>query len=191
MRGTTVEHLLVPGDVVRAAVAVSVVVGGATLGGLAVALFLLALGGALAPRFLGLPAVLDVCFGSCLLLAAWAALLRWYEAVPWLDLLVHAVCTGLVAAVGVLALIRWRVVASRVSGGLAHAGLVVTTTATGALGAVLWELGEWAGYTYVDDEIRVGYADTIGDLAFGVLGALAAGVVLAVQQAGRGSDDAR
>ncbi|WP_020015546.1 hypothetical protein [Promicromonospora sukumoe] len=191
MRGTTVEHLFVPGDVVRAAVAVSVVVGGATLGGLAVALFLLALGGALVPRFLGLPAVLDVCFGGCLLLAAWAALLRWYEAVPWLDLLVHAVCTGLVAAVGVLALIRWRVVASRVSGGWAHAGLVVTTTATGALGAVLWELGEWAGYTYVDEEIRVGYADTIGDLSFGVLGALAAGVVLAVQQAGRRSDDAR
>ncbi|WP_036961695.1 hypothetical protein [Promicromonospora kroppenstedtii] len=191
MRGTTVEHLLLPGDVVRAAVAVSIVVGGATFGGPAVALFLLVLGGALVPRLLGLRAVLDVCFGSCLLLAAWAALLRWYEAVPWLDLLVHAVCTGLVAAVGVLALVRSRLVAPQASGGWARAGLVVTTTAVGALGALLWELGEWAGYTYVDEEIRVGYADTVGDLAFGLLGALAAGVVIAVRRAGQGTDDVR
>lgn len=99
MRGTTVEHLLLPGDVARAAVAVSVVVGAAALGGLAAALFLLVLGGALVPRLLGLPAVLDVCFGSCL--------------------------------------------------------------------------------------------DTVGDLAFGLLGALAVGVVLAVRRPGQGAHDAR
>ncbi|MFD7025569.1 hypothetical protein [Promicromonospora sukumoe] len=191
MRRTTAENRLVPGDLVRAATVGSLLVGGATLGGLAGALFLLVLGAALVPRLLGLSAVLDLCFGGCLLFAAWAALLRWYEAVPWLDLLVHAVCTGLVAAVGVLALIRWQVVAPRGRRKWASAGVVVTTLGTGALGAVLWEFGEWAGHTYVDDEITVGYADTVADLAFGLLGALFAGVVLAVRQPGREADDDR
>lgn len=191
MRRITADHRLVPGDLARAAAVASLLVGGATLGGLAGALFLLVLGAALVPRFLGLPAVLDLCFGACLLFAAWAALLRWYEAVPWLDLLVHAVCTGLVAAVGVLALIRWQVVTPQGRRRWASAGVVVTTLGAGALGAVLWEFGEWAGHTYVDDEITVGYTDTVADLAFGLLGALFAGVVLAVRRPGREADDDR
>ena len=189
MRRITADHRLVPGDLARAATVGSLLLGGAALGGLAGALFLLVLGAGLVPRFLGLPAVLDLCFGACLLFAAWAALLRWYDAVPWLDLLVHAVCTGLAAAVGVLALIRWRVVTPQGRQRWASAGVIVTTMGTGALGAVLWEFGEWAGHTFVDDEITVGYTDTVADLAFGLLGALFAGVALAVRRPGRGSED--
>ncbi len=191
MRRTTAETRLVPGDLARAAAVGSLLLGGAVLGGLAGALFFLVLGASLVPRFLGLPPALDLSFGASLLFAAWAALLRWYEAVPWLDLLVHAVCTGLVAAVGVLALIHWQVVTPPGRRAWARAGVVVTTLGTGALGAVLWEFGEWAGHTYVDDEITVGYADTVADLAFGLLGALLAGLVLAVRRPAREADDER
>lgn len=171
---------LVPGDLVRAAALGSLAVGGLALGGVAGALFLLVLGGVLVPRLLDLPAPLDVAFGAALLLAAWAALLGWYDAVHWLDLVMHAVCTGLVAAVGVLALVRARLIDVPAST-RTRVGLAVTTTGVGALGAILWELGEWAGHTFLDDGIHVGYADTVTDLALGVLGAALAGVLLAAR----------
>jgi hypothetical protein len=141
MRQVTAERGLVPGDVVRVAAAGSVVVGIVTSGGVAGALFFLVLGGALVPRFLRLPAALDLSFGASLLLAAWAAQLGWYETVQWLDLLMHAVCTGLVATVGVMV--------------------------------------QWAGHTFLDDGIDVGYTDTVTDLAVGLFGATLAGIALA------------
>jgi hypothetical protein len=175
----TAERGHVPGDVVRVAAAGSVVVGIVTSGGVAGALFFLVLGGALIPRSLRLPAALDVSFGASLLLAAWAAQLGWYERVQWLDLLVHAVCTGLVAAVGVIVLVSGRMLALGVPTGRARAGLAITTAGVGALSAILWELGEWAGHTFLDDGIDVGYTDTVTDLAVGLFGATLAGIALA------------
>ncbi|GAA4708569.1 hypothetical protein APR04_004574 [Promicromonospora umidemergens] len=172
---------LVPGDVVRAAAVGSLAVGIVALGGVAGALFLLVLGGVLVPRFLGLPTALDLCFGSSLLLAAWASQLGWYEAVPWLDLLVHAVCTGLVAAVGVIIMVRGQALEAGALPGRARVGLAATTMGVGALSAIVWELGEWVGHTYLDEGIDVGYTDTIADLAFGLFGAMLTGVVLAVR----------
>lgn len=179
MRQVTAERGLVPGDVARVAAAGSVVVGVVTSGGVAGALFFLVLGGALVPRFLRLPAALDLSFGASLLLAAWAAQLGWYETVPWLDLLVHTVCTGLVAAVGVMLLIRARMLELAGPTARAKVGLAVTTAGVGALSAVLWELGEWAGHTFLDDGIDVGYTDTVTDLAVGLVGATLAGIALA------------
>jgi len=43
---------------------------------------------------------------------------------------------------------------------------------------VVWELWEWIGHTYIDDEILVGYADTVGDLFWGGVGALLAGIFI-------------
>lgn len=179
MRQVTAERGLVPGDVVRAAAAGSVVVGIVTSGGVAGALFFLVLGGALVPRALRLPAALDLSFGVSLLLAAWAAQLGWYERVPWLDLLMHAVCTGLVAAVGVMVLIRGRMLELAGPTGRVRAGLAATTAGIGAVSAILWELGEWAGHTFLDDGIDVGYTDTVTDLAVGLFGAALAGITLA------------
>jgi hypothetical protein len=191
MGRVSTERRPLPGDLVRAGAAASVVVGVVAFGEVAGALFFLVLGGALVPRLLRLPAVLDVCFGSSLLLAAWAAQLGWYDAVPWLDLLVHTVCTGLIAAVGVIALVRGRMLDVATPGGRAQVGLVVTTAGIGALSAILWELGEWAGHSYLDGSITVGYTDTVTDLAVGVVGAAIAGGVLASRQpAWRQSRDA-
>ena len=110
-----------------------------------------------------------------LLLAAWAAQLEWYAAVDWLDLAVHAVATGLVAVMALLALARWRVVSEPA----AAPDRIVLVTGLGATAAVLWEVGEWAGHTFLDPRISVGYADAIGDLAAGLVGSTVAAVVLA------------
>ncbi|UKJ64831.1 hypothetical protein H1Q78_05450 [Cellulosimicrobium cellulans] len=169
----------VPGDVVRAAAAASLVVA-VGLDGVAVALFLLVLGGTMVPRALGVTAPLDVAFGGTLLASAWAAQLEWYRAVPWLDLPVHAACTGLVAAVAYVALLRTGLLADpgTLRPGRARAGTLVVVSGLGAVLAVLWELGEWAGHTYLDDRIGVGYGDTVTDLAAGLLGAVVAGLLL-------------
>lgn len=172
--------VLVPGDAVRAAAALSVVAALAVLDGVAVALFLLVLGGTMVPRALGVSPPLDTAYGTALLASAWAAQLEWYRALPWLDLPVHAASTGLVAAVAYAALVRARALPDPggVRTGRARAGVVVATTGLGAVLAVLWEVGEWAGHTFLDDRIGVGYSDTVTDLAAGLLGSAVAGLVL-------------
>lgn len=172
---------LVPGDVARAAAAASVVAA-VSLDGVATALFLLVLGGTMVPRALGLTAPLDVAYSATLLASAWAAQLEWYRAVPWLDLPVHAACTGLVAAVAYVALVRAGMLADpgTLRPGRARAGVLVVSAGLGAVLAILWELGEWAGHTYLDDRIGVGYGDTVSDLAAGLLGAVVTGLLVPV-----------
>ncbi|QUC01523.1 hypothetical protein J5A69_05775 [Cellulosimicrobium cellulans] len=177
---------MLAGDAVRAGAALSVVVAGATLDGVGVALFLLVLGGTMVPRALGVTGVLDVGYGAALLASAWAAQLEWYRAVPWLDLPVHAVCTGLIAALATVTLVRVGALpAPHADDRPWHTGVAVVTTGLGAVLAILWELGEWAGHTFLDDRIGVGYGDTVTDLATGLLGSFVAGVLLARGTAAR------
>jgi hypothetical protein len=166
---------LVPGDVVRVLALVSVVVGTWRSGLVATALFLLVLGGTIVARAIGARTALDVAFCSTILLAAWAAQLDWYVAVSWLDVVVHAVATGLVAVLGVQALQVWGVV----GGDRPRVELALLVVGLGALLAVLWELGEWAGNAWLDRRIQVGYPDTMGDLAAGLAGSVTAAAVVA------------
>ena len=142
--------------------------------GVTAALFALVLLGLTVPRVAGLPGPFQVASGLTLLLAAWAAVLDWYLAVPHLDLLVHAAATGLLAAATALVAARTGVLPP-----LPPAGLVLFTTGAGALLAVLWEAGEWVGHTWIDQAIQVGYDDTVGDLLAGVLGSAVSGSALA------------
>src|SRR3954449_2925948 len=87
------------GDVVRLLALASLVVGTALFGFIGFALFALVLGGSVLPRALDAPAVLDLTYCTPLLVAAWAADLDWFLAVGWLDVVVHAAATGLIAAV--------------------------------------------------------------------------------------------
>ena len=77
--------------------------------------------------------------------------------------------TGLIAVVTVLALARWGVLppTSWAAPGTRGRGASCSSPATGAALAVLWEIGEWAGHTFLDPSIHVGYQDTVGDLAAG------------------------
>ncbi|WP_207392599.1 hypothetical protein [Aeromicrobium sp. IC_218] len=167
----------VAGDLLRAAALVSLAVAVPLYGFVGAALFLLVLGGTMLPRALGLPTALDVPFCATILLAAWAAQLDWYEAVDWLDLVVHAVATGLVAAVAHLTLARVRLLPEP-GAPRSRLASAMTTVALGLALAVVWEVGEWLGHTYLDDRIQVGTSDTVGDLLAGALGAVAAAVPL-------------
>lgn len=155
------------------------------LGPVAAALFALVLFGLALQRVAGLPGALQAPTGLVLLLGAWAATLDWYVAVTWLDLAVHAVGNGLLAVVVVLIMVRTGLLPAPSGAPAQQAGLVVLTLCVGVTLGLLWELGEWAGHTYLDDSIQVGYDDTLGDLAAGAVGSLGAGWVLA-RRAGAG-----
>ena len=142
-----------------------------------IALFGLVLLGLTVPRVARLPALLQIATGAGLLLGAWAATLGWYAVVPHLDLIVHALATGLLAVVAVLGMQRARMLPHPVP----RLGTIIVTAAVGALLAVIWEAGEWSGHTWIDASIGVGYDDTVGDLVTGVLGSALGGAMLAVK----------
>ena len=172
---------LVLGDVVRLVALLGLVVGGLRFGAVAAAVMLLVLGGTMVPRATGAPAALDVSYCAVLVVAAWAAVLDWYVALPWLDTVVHASATGLIAAVAHWVLTGRGAATAADDPHLRHprTAVAVSTAAVGTALAVVWEVLEWFGHTQVDARIQVGYADTVGDLAAGMVGAVVAGVLLA------------
>lgn len=123
--------------------------------------------------FLGLCAV-------SVLVATWAAVWRWYAAVPFLDEAVHVVAPGGIAAVGYFLLsraelmpdVRDRPVPYRSWAPVLWVGMVGTTT------AVLWEFYEWILEQVSPQGMIVGYTDTVGDLLAGASGAVLAGFLV-------------
>ncbi|MEP7766144.1 hypothetical protein [Sanguibacter sp. 25GB23B1] len=173
---------LVLADSVRVLGALSILVSVVWFGPVEVALFLLVLLGLLVPRVIAVPAPLDLSLGVTLLAGGWFAVFDVFEAVGPLDLVVHLVANGLLAVTAYLLLARLRAVPDPAAATLDRhrTGVVVVTTALGVLLGVLWELGEWAGHTYFDDGINVGYDDTLGDLVSGGAGSLVGGITLAL-----------
>jgi len=184
----------VTGDVVRVLAAVAVPVGTLLHGPVATALLSLVLLGAVVPRAIGLQGPVDPVVGLVLSAAAWVALVDLYAQVSWLDLAAHLLATAVltVLAYALLVFLGALPVPGRLlasvdrtqpgSGPVAlrrpRLGAVITATALGVLLALLWEIGEWAGASYVDESINVGYLDTLGDLVAGGVGALVAGLAL-------------
>lgn len=167
---------IVLGDAVRVAALVSLLVAAATSDWVAVALFALVLGGSMVPRASGAAAWLDVACGTAVLAAAWCAVAGLYERVAGLDLLVHAVATGALAALAHQVLTRDGLATSPVR---PRATAALTTVGLGALLAVVWELLEAVGHTFVDDSIHVTYPDTVGDLAAALVGSAVAAWLVA------------
>lgn len=167
-------------DVGRLAGVGSVVVAVVAFAGLEVAVLALALLGLCLARLL--PAGLDLATALTVHVAAWSSVLGLYTTVWWLDLAVHALLTGLLAVLG-------RVLLTPLLPPVARAGEVVLVTALGLALAALWEVGEFAGFTLVSPEVYVGYADTIGDVVAGGLGALAAALLR--RPGGAGAADPR
>lgn len=181
---------LVLADSVRVLGALSVLVAVIWRGPVELSLFLLVLLGLVVPRVFGAPALLDLALGVTLLAAGWFAVLDAFAAVGPLDLVVHCAANGLLAVTAYLLLVRLGAVPDPAGPGPVHHGFgtVVVVTALGVLLGLLWELGEWAGHTYVDPGINVGYEDTLGDLAAGGIGSLVAGI-LVVRAAARHAHD--
>ena len=171
-------------DVVRGLGVASILASAVWFGGVEIALFALVLLGQVLPRVLGTPPGVDLANGLTLLAAGWIAVLGLFEVVGPLDLVMHWASNGLLAVVAYALLVRLQVVPPLGATAPAHAraGVVVVTTAVGVTLGLLWEIGEWAGHTYLDDTINVGYTDTLSDLVAGGLGSLLGGIALAVRR---------
>lgn len=151
-----------------------------------VAVLLLVLLGLLITRSLRLRPSADITTGIILLTAAWSSITNVYEAIEWWDFLIHAATTGVLAGISHLLVLRMAGAASitpaqsvRQGAFTGRAATLYLITAQGLALSVLWEFGEWWGFTYIDAAINVGYRDTLGDLAAGALGAVVCGAVFA------------
>lgn len=182
------EALAVPGPPwvrvgVRAVGALAVIslVGALPWGVVGLSLIALVLLGVTLARVVRLPGGFQLPMGTVLLLGAWAGLLQLYQRWWWLDIVVHAVATSLLAVLVTVALARTGAFRPA-SAGWARAGLALITVTLGlALGAV-WEVCEWVGHSYLDRAIHVGYTDTVADLTAGGLGSAVAGGFLATRR---------
>jgi hypothetical protein len=178
-----------PGGAVRMLGLLSAAVALLLRGPVDAALLALVLAGLVVPVAAGIGPRLDAAYGLGLLAAAWSGALDLYETVAWLDLVMHLVVTGLVAAVAHVAVARWTGAVAdpgTLVGGRARAGSVAVTAALGLALSVLWEVGEYLGHTYLDPSIHVAYRDTVGDLVMGGLGSAAAGAALVLGPRRRG-----
>jgi hypothetical protein len=127
------------------------------------------------PRLLYIRPSVDITFGVVVLIAVWSSVLQIYVSTRWWDLPMHFLTNGLCAALCYLLLVRLGVLADAATLPRPMLSAAVMTTALGLALGVLWEVFEWFGHTFIDEEIFVGYVDTIGDLVWGGAGALLAG----------------
>jgi hypothetical protein len=165
-------------DTLRVFGAFSVVAGGIGWGFVEVAVFALTLLGMLVPRFLGVRPGFDLAICGTLLVAAWSGVFELYTSIDWLDVVIHFAANGLLAALIFVVAARVGIVAGVSRSASSRWGSALLTTVFGLAAGTLWEMGEWAGHTFIDSAIYVGYDDTIGDLAVGGLGSLLAGLCI-------------
>lgn len=163
-------------DALRAAGLLSVIAAAIWWNGTDAGILALALPALLVPRFLGIRPWFDIAYGVTVLVAAWSNVLDLYRTVAGWDLIAHVVCTGFIAATAYLALVRWGIASAPSE---ARPAAVIFTTSLGLAASAVWEMIEWFGKAFITDEIFVTYTDTIGDMAVGGLGSLAAGFLVA------------
>jgi hypothetical protein len=92
-----------------------------------------------------------------------------YDTIVWFDDWMHFTNTGLLAAAVILLTMH------RSSTFL---GVLERALAVGATGAITWEIGEYFAFISGSSERHFAYADTLGDLGLGVLGAITAAATI-------------
>ncbi len=167
---------LIAADIVRALTVVSLAVTAIGWDPMYAGVLALALAGVVAPRFLGLRGSVDAVVGIIVLTTAWSGVLDLYRRISWWDLLIHFLCTGVLALLMYVALCRVAVVPPPRSAPAWP--VMVLTTAFGLSLSAVWEIVEAIAHTYISGEIYVGYLDTIGDMAAGGVGAIVAAILL-------------
>ncbi|WP_282693313.1 hypothetical protein [Streptomyces sp. CC208A] len=188
MAGVRPPVLRLLADVIRVLVlgSVAYVVFTARDGAVMLTLLFLAL---LLTRVARLPALLDLLLCAALTWATWSSVFRWYGTADWYDTAVHSVTPGVVAVTLHVLLARGRLLPPPGGRALRRASVPLITTALGATVASVWEMYEWLASDVFDAAVRVGYEDTIADLAVGCAGSLVAGLILA-RRAARASGPA-
>jgi hypothetical protein len=129
-------------------------------------------------RTMAFPFAADIMFGLPFLIDVSGNALNLYDTIEWWDDANHLVNWGLhTAAVGLL--LRYAEWSWLIRAALAF-GYAVTT-------AVLWEFAEYVTFIPDSPEAASAYADTLLDLALGMLGGLFAAIVTSRMRAIRGS----
>ena len=169
----------VAADGVRALGLVSVVAAGVLYEPTDAGILAFTLPGFMIPRFLALRPTADLVFGLVLLTAAWSNVYDLYTTLAAWDLVVHFLATGVLSVAVYLLLGHAGVLPRPVGPGRLRRAPLVLTPVLGLAISALWEMVEWAGREFITDTIFVTYADTIGDMAIGAVGAAVAGVALA------------
>lgn len=160
-------------DAVRAVAIVVVIASLFALPFTDVAVLSMSLPAVMLSRMIGLRSGLDLVTCVTVFVAAGSNVIDLYRAWTGWDLVVHLVCTGVLAAVALVLLDDARVIEPTRR---RRTPIIVATMAGLALSAV-WEMVEWFGYRFITDAIFVTYDDTIGDMIAGGAGALIAGVL--------------
>mgnify|MGYP000610364086 CR=1 FL=1 len=132
------------------------------------------------PRLLHVRPSLDIAFGLIALVSVWSSVIDLYVTVRWWDIPMHFLMNGLAAVIAVLLFVRLRLIADPQRLPRPVFAAVLVTTAFGLGLGVVWEIFEWFGKTFIDDDIYVDYRDTIGDLVWGGLGSILGGLALPV-----------
>lgn len=97
----------------------------------AAAVAFLVVGGLTLARVLALPGALQAPLGLSLILAAWAGALGLYQEITWIDVPVHFVVNGLIAAALAVVLLRAGVLSDSATRA-GRIGIALTTTGVGA-----------------------------------------------------------
>ena len=160
-------------DAVRALAIVVVLASSFTLPFTDFAVLSMSLPAVMLSRMIGLRSGLDLIACVTVFVAAGSNVIDLYRTWTGWDLVVHVVCTGVLAVIALVLLDDAGVIGST---GRRRTPIVVATIAGLALSAV-WEMVEWFGYRFITDAIFVTYDDTIGDMMAGGAGALIAGVL--------------
>jgi hypothetical protein len=163
-------------DGLRLLAVVSIVVAAIGWGPLSGLSFVAALAVMVIPRLLHVRASFDIVFGLAILFSTWSSVLGIYLTTRWWDLPMHFLTNGICAAMLFVVLVRLGVLADPATQKYPTLSATVMTTALGLAIGVLWEFFEWFGHNFIDDEIFVGYEDSLGDLVVGGLGSLLAGL---------------
>jgi hypothetical protein len=132
-------------------------------------------------RSASVPAPFAGAFAVFLFLATWASARHWYRELDHIDLVVHYLTPGSLAAAAYFVLVehRWLDAADAArAAALRNAAPVLWVTMLGTTVAVLWEFYEWGMEQLTPATMLVGYSDTIGDLLAGFLGSVTAGVLV-------------
>lgn len=160
-------------DVPRLVALLAVPLAWLQFGPLEAMVMLLVSGGTWALRYYSVSTWQDGLSQLVLMASGVFSVLGTYRVVAWLDLVVHLLMLCVLTLLVHDALRAHRMLPAASTPRLRW-GQLLALTSIGTLLAVLWEIGEWIGHEFIDPGVGVGYRDTLGDLAAGMLGAGAA-----------------
>lgn len=180
------ERIFVPhlGDILRVFAVMAVPVAWFASGQLSALVMFLVCGGTWGLRYYARTRSEDIVGQVSLLCAGIFSVLSTYKQIAWLDLLVHFWVILVLTRVIYAMLLRHKML-PEVSTRRSEDGVLLGLVGVGVLLAVLWEIAEWVGHTFINEDVSVGYEDTLSDLTAGLLGSIGAVVLIRCQHTTR------